>query len=214
MTFGEVSRLSRLLARKIKASGYKPDLIIAIGRGGFVPGRLISDFLLFNELTTMKVEHYMRGAEMQAEARIKYPIPVDISGKKVLIVDDITDTGDTLSISVAYAQSLSPAEIKTAVLQHKTCSSFTPDFYAQKIIRWRWIIYPWARYEDLGGFAEKILGDRTLDAARIITEFKARYEIGVGEKELLEILQDLAERNEIERVETEKLVGWRVKGSE
>lgn len=160
----------------------------------------------------MKVEHYTRGAEMGAEARIKYPIPVDISGKKVLIVDDITDTGDTLSISVAYAQSLNPAEIKTAVLQHKTCSSFTPDFYAQKIIMWRWIIYPWARYEDLAGFAEKILGDRTLDIARIITEFKTRYEIGVREKELLEILQDLAERNEIERVETEKLVGWRVKG--
>ncbi|AAM05094.1 xanthine-guanine phosphoribosyltransferase [Methanosarcina acetivorans C2A] len=212
ISFGEVSRLSRLLARKIKATGYKPDLIIAIGRGGFVPGRLISDFLLFNELTTMKVEHYTRGAEMGAEARIKYPIPVDISGKKVLIVDDITDTGDTLSISVAYAQSLNPAEIKTAVLQHKTCSSFTPDFYAQKIIMWRWIIYPWARYEDLAGFAEKILGDRTLDIARIITEFKTRYEIGVREKELLEILQDLAERNEIERVETEKLVGWRVKG--
>lgn len=111
---------------------------------------------------------------MGAEARIKYPIPVDISGKKVLIVDDITDTGDTLSISVAYAQSLNPAEIKTAVLQHKTCSSFTPDFYAQKIIMWRWIIYPWARYEDLAGFAEKILGDRTLDIARIITEFKTR----------------------------------------
>jgi len=160
----------------------------------------------------MKVEHYMRGAEMKAEARIKYPIPVDISGKKVLIVDDITDTGDTLSLSVAYAKSLNPAEVKTAVLQHKTCSSFTPDFYAQKIIRWRWIIYPWARYEDLGGFAEKILGDRTLYIARIITEFKDRYEIEVGEKELLEILQDLAERNEIERVETEKRIGWRVKG--
>ncbi|AKB12522.1 Xanthine-guanine phosphoribosyltransferase [Methanosarcina thermophila CHTI-55] len=43
----------------------------------------------------------------------------------------------------------------TAVLQHKTCSAFTPDFYAQKIIKWRWIIYPWARYEDLAGFAEK-----------------------------------------------------------
>lgn len=161
----------------------------------------------------MKVEHYMRGAEMKTEARIKYPIPVDISGKKVLIVDDITDTGDTLSLSVAYAQSLNPTELRTAVLQHKTCSSFTPDFYAQKIIRWRWIIYPWARYEDLSGFAEKILGDRTLEISRIITEFKDQYEIEVGEKELLEILQDLAERNEIEKIETEKLVVWRVKRS-
>ena len=176
-----------------------------------MPGRLVCDFLLFNDLTSMKVEHYMRGADMQAEARIKFPIPVDISGKKVLIVDDVTDTGETLNLSVDYVQSLSPAEIRTAVLQHKTCSSFTPDFYGQKVIRWRWIIYPWARYEDLAGFAEKILGDRTLDLSRITAEFKERYDIAIEEKEILEILYDLAERKELERVETDNLVGWRVR---
>ncbi|KKG16737.1 xanthine-guanine phosphoribosyltransferase [Methanosarcina sp. 2.H.T.1A.6] len=148
---------------------------------------------------------------MQAEARIKFPISVDISGKKVLIIDDVTDTGETLDLSVDYVQSLRPAEIKTAVLQHKTCSSFTPDFYGQKVIRWRWIIYPWARYEDLAGFAEKILGDRTLDISRLTAEFKDRYEIEIEEKELLEILDDLAERKEVERVETDNLVGWRIR---
>ncbi|WP_332881699.1 phosphoribosyltransferase [Methanosarcina horonobensis] len=209
VSFGEVSRLSKLLARKIKASGYQPDLIIAIGRGGYVPGRLVSDFLLFNELTSMKVEHYGWGAGMKAEAGIKFPISTDISGKKVLIVDDITDTGETLRLSVDYVQSLKPAEIRTAVLQHKTCSSFVPDFYGQKIIRWRWIIYPWARYEDLAGFTEKILGNETFDVSRIRSEFKDRYSLEVGEKELLEILQDLAERKEIERVEIDKLVEWR-----
>ncbi|WP_440948730.1 phosphoribosyltransferase [Methanosarcina sp. T3] len=211
ISFGEVARLSRLLAWKIKASGYHPDLIIAIGRGGYVPGRLVSDFLLFNDLTSIKIEHYMRGAEMKAEARIRFPLSVDISGKKVLIVDDITDTGETLQLSVEYMQSLGPVEVRTAVLQHKTSSSFVPNFYGQKVVKWRWIIYPWARYEDLAGFAEKTLGDRTLDISRIIAEFKDRYELEVGEKELLEILYDLAERNEIERVETDNVVGWRVK---
>lgn len=80
----------------------------------------------------MKVEHYGWGAGMKAEAGIKFPISTDISGKKVLIVDDITDTGETLRLSVDYVQSLKPAEIRTAVLQHKTCSSFVPDFYGQK----------------------------------------------------------------------------------
>jgi uncharacterized protein len=211
ISFGEVSRLSRLLARKIKASGYQPDLIVAIGRGGYVPGRLVSDFLLFNELTSMKIEHYAWGADMQAEARIKFPIPVDISGKKILIADDITDTGDTLQLAVDYVWSLKPAEVRTAVLQHKTCSSFTPDFYGQKIIKWRWIIYPWARYEDLAGFIEKILGDRTLDISQIISEFRDRYDLEVEEKEVLEILQDLAERNEVEKVKTDKLIEWRVR---
>ncbi len=176
-----------------------------------MPGRLVCDFLLFNDLTSMKIEHYMRGADMQAETRIRFPLSMDISGKKVLIVDDVTDTGETLHLAVDYVQSLNPSEIRTAVLQHKTCSAFIPDFYGQKVVRWRWIIYPWARYEDLAGFAEKILGDRTLGLSRITAEFKDRYEIEVGEKEILEILYDLAERKEVERIETNNLVGWRVR---
>lgn len=155
----------------------------------------------------------MRGAEMKTEARIRFPLPVDISGKKVLIVDDITDTGDTLQLSVDYVKSLRPAEIRTAVLQHKTCSSFVPDFYGQKIIKWRWIIYPWARYEDLAGFSEKILENGALDISRIISEFKNRYNLEVEEKEILEILQDLTERQEVESIEKNKLVKWRVRKS-
>ncbi|WP_316242974.1 MULTISPECIES: phosphoribosyltransferase [Methanosarcina] len=211
ISFEDVYRISRLLARKIKASGYKPDLIIAIGRGGYVPGRLVSDFLLFSDLTSIKVEHYLRGAEMKAEARIRFPLSVDISGKKVLIVDDVTDTGDTLKLSIGYVQSLNASEIRTAVLQHKTCSSFVPDFYGQKIIRWRWIIYPWARYEDLAGFTKRILEDGAIDVSRIIYELKDRHGLEVGEKEILEILHDLAERKEIEKTEVDNLVKWQVR---
>ncbi len=211
ISFREAFRLSRLLTRKIKDSGFQPDLIVAIGRGGYVPARMVADFLLFNDLTSMKIEHYTRAADMQEEARIKFPISVNISGKKVLIVDDVTDTGETLCLAVDYVQSLNPSEVRTAVLQHKICSNFNPDFYAQKIVKWRWIIYPWARYEDLAGFAEKVIGDRSLDLAGIIAGFKERYEIKIGEKELLDILTDLTERGELERVGGEK-TGWRVLG--
>jgi len=211
ISFNEVLRLSKLLARKIKASGYRPDLIVAIGRGGYVPGRLVSDFLLFNDLTSMKIEHYTRAADMLEEARIKFPIPVDITGEKVLIVDDITDTGETLNLAVDYALSLKSADVRTAVLQHKTCSAFTPDFYAQKLIKWRWVIYPWARYEDFAGFAEKILLDRALDLSQIITEFKHRYGLDLRETELLEILDDLTEREELESTEQDKKKLWSIK---
>lgn len=208
ISFNEVLRLARILSRKIKDS-YMPDLIIAIGRGGYVPGRLISDFLLFSDLTSIKIEHYRRAADMRAEARIRFPLSVDIKGKKVLIVDDVTDTGDTLTLAVDYIWSLKPADVKTAILQHKTCSTFVPDFYAQKVIKWRWIIYPWARYEDLAGFTEKILGDELLDVLQIILQFKDRYDIEVGENEVLEILDDLTKRREIERIEG-KTPAWRV----
>lgn len=211
ISFNEVLQLSKVLARKIKASGYMPDLIVAIGRGGYVPGRLVSDFLLFSGLTSMKIEHYTRAADMREEARIKFPIPENITGKKILIIDDVTDTGETLKLAVDYVLSLNTTDVRTAVLQHKTCSAFTPDFYAQKILKWRWIIYPWARYEDLAGFAEKILQNMPLDLPQIIAEFKHRYELDLKESELLEILDDLTERGELESIEQNQRKLWSIK---
>lgn len=211
LSFNEVLQLSKVLARKIKASGYIPDLIVAVGRGGYVPGRLVSDFLLFSDLTSMKIEHYTRAADMLEETRIKFPIPENISGKKILIIDDVTDTGETLKLAVDYVLSLNTTDVRTAVLQHKTCSAFTPDFYAQKILKWRWIIYPWARYEDLAGFAEKILKNMLLDLPQIIAEFKHRYELDLKESELLEILDDLTERGELESIEQNQRKLWSIK---
>ena len=46
--------LARDLAKIVKASGYRPDLVIAVGRGGFVPSRIVCDFLLLNELNQHK----------------------------------------------------------------------------------------------------------------------------------------------------------------
>ena len=200
INFNYVLKLSKILSRKIKVSGYIPDIIVAIGRGGFVPGRLVCDYLLLNDLTSMKIEHYKRAADMQTETKIKYPIPIDISGKKILIVDDITDTGDTLNLAVNYVKSLKSSEVRTAVLQHKTCSPFVPDYYARKIIKWRWIIYPWARYEDLAGFAEVIIRNKNPDISQIKSQLKSIYELDIKEKELQEILDDLSERGEIKRI--------------
>lgn len=126
-----------------------------------------------------------------------------------MIVDDVTDTGETLNLAVSYALSLKPTNVMTAVLQHKTCSAFTPDFYAQKIIKWRWIIYPWARYEDFAGFAEKIIQDRALDLSQIINEFRRRYSLEIKKTELIEILDDLTERREIKKIRGEP-PAWRV----
>ncbi|MDD3041543.1 MAG: phosphoribosyltransferase [Methanosarcinaceae archaeon] len=207
LSFGEVYRLSKLLADKIKVSGYKPDLLIAIGRGGYVPARLVSDFLIFKDLTSMKIEHYGMGADIEEKAIIRFPLPVDIRGKKVLIVDDVTDTGQTLELAVGYIRSLGPSEIRTAVMQHKRGSAFVPDYHAQKIIKWRWIVYPWAVYEDLMGFTLRVLEagaagkGKGLDLSGILAGFRDRHGVEVKEKQILEILEELSERGKIERLE-------------
>jgi len=193
VTWNEFYDLAKALSRQIKSSGWRPDLVVAIGRGGYVPARVVCDFLVFDLLTSMKVEHWGIAAKKRDQAMVRFPLAVDVSGKKVLIVDDVTDTGDTLSTAVGYVESLGPAEMRTAVLQHKTSSAFLPDYYAEKIVSWRWIIYPWAVHEDLVGFCERVLSgiDRPMSADEIIADLKRRFEIEVDLEEMAGVLEDL-----------------------
>ena len=96
ISWHEVYRLCRKLSERIITSGYRPDLIVAVARGGYVPARLLCDFIGINELTSIRVEHYYPGAKKQTEARIRDPLSADIAGRRVLLVDDVNDSGDTL----------------------------------------------------------------------------------------------------------------------
>lgn len=148
--------LSRNLSHKIHDSGFKPDIIIAIGRGGYMPARIISDFLHIMNLTSFKIEHY-RGTQKKPLAMIRYPLGQGITGKKVLLVDDVCDTGDTFGVAGEHlAERMQPEEIRTAAMHYKKTSSFRPDYYASRMIKWRWIIYPWAAAEDISEFIKKM----------------------------------------------------------
>jgi hypoxanthine phosphoribosyltransferase len=156
ISWARFQKLSQLLVDKITASGFDPDLIIAIGRGGYIPARLLSDYLDIMDITTFKIEHY-RGSYKHSSAVVKYPLTdnVVIDGRRILVVDDVSDSGDTFTIANKHiAKRGSPKQIKTAVLHHKTTSIYTPDYYAQRVIKWRWIIYPWAVTEDVASFIE------------------------------------------------------------
>ncbi|HKJ08093.1 MAG TPA: phosphoribosyltransferase [Gammaproteobacteria bacterium] len=148
--------LARRLALAVRAAGPFPDLIVAVARGGYVPARILADFLDVMDLTDLKVEHY-RGAHRMGAARVRYPLRAGVDGRRVLVVDDVTDTGDTFDVALSHIRSLgTPAALHTAVLHHKTVARLEPDFHAAVVNRWRWIIYPWAAMEDLTGFAREM----------------------------------------------------------
>ena len=201
ITWDEAYQLSRRLARQIKSSGFRPDLVVAIGRGGYVPARIVCDFLLHSLLTSIKVEHWDIAACKRPEAAVRFPLAVDIRGQSILIIDDITDTGDTLRATLDYLKELGGKEMKTGVLQHKVTSTVEPDFYADLIKEWRWIIYPWAAHEDLVGFAEKVLSESEEPASgeEIGARLKERYELAVDDSILREVLDDLVERDKSEK---------------
>lgn len=158
--------LARKLARAVHTSGYRPDILVAIGRGGYLPARILSDFLGLMDLTSFKIEHY-HATRKGRQARVRYPLNTDLTGRRVLLVDDVSDSGDTFRVALDHLAGCgSPAEVRTAVLHHKLVSPYVPDYYAQKVRIWRWIIYPWAVAEDVGSFI-RAMSPRPADIAEV-----------------------------------------------
>lgn len=140
------------LARTILASGFQPDIVVAIARGGFVPARFLCDFLRIGKLSSIRVQHYRAGAQREAQARVTIPLAIAIAGAKVLLVDDVNDSGKTLAAATAHLAGFSPAAVRTAVLHEKADTAQAADFRATAVKEWRWILYPWAVVEDVGQF--------------------------------------------------------------
>jgi uncharacterized protein len=201
ISWDEAYQLSRKLAKEIKSSRFRPDLVIAIGRGGFVPARIVCDFLLHSLLTSIMIEHWDIAACKRPEAAVRFPLAVEVRDQSILIIDDVTDTGDTLRAALNYAKSLGAGETKTGVMQHKTTSYVVPDFYADVIKDWRWIIYPWAAHEDLVGFTEKVLSVELETGEQIRGRLKEQYTLVLDENCLTEVMDDLIEMKKAEKIQ-------------
>ncbi len=182
--------LARRLARRIRESGYRPEAIVAIGRGGYVPGRVLSDFLGQPRFAGFGIEHY-RDIRREPQARVGYPLAMDVRGQRVLLVDDVTDSGDTFAVALEHLrQRGAPAQVRTAVLYHKRSCPYVPDYCAGVLGAWRWITYPWAVAEDVGSLVRAMRIDpRDVDgvAARLSSDYGMRLRREV----LLDVLATL-----------------------
>lgn len=182
--------LARRLAHRVRTSGYRVDTLVAIGRGGYMPARILSDFLNVLDLTSFKIEHY-HATRKERRAVVRYPLNADLSGRRVLLVDDVTDSGDTFAVALDHLAACGPpAEVRTAVLHHKVVSPHLPDYYAQKVVKWRWIIYPWAIAEDVGSFIGA-MSPRPADATEIGHRLAAEHGIYLAPRLLQDILETL-----------------------
>lgn len=184
LKLNQVYKYCRNLAIKIQDSGFKPDIIVAIARGGYVPSRLLCDFLSIHKLTSIKVEHYV-GTERGESAILKYPLNADIKNKNVLLVDDVNDTGKSIRVAHEHLKVFGPAEVKTAVMHEKKGSLITTDYYVEYLESWRWLIYEWAIIEDVGGF---IVKSRCKSEAEALDMLKTEYGI-IWKKEDLDVIR-------------------------
>ena len=153
----DVQRLSENLAHQIAESGFRPDIIVAVSRGGFDPARILSDELNIRSLASLQIIYYAGVNERNDRPQVKYPLNADIAGLNVLVVDDVADSGNSLKLVKEYVMSLDPREVKIATLHYKPWSSFEPDYYAESAEKW--IIYPWEPRESIEDIRGKLLSE-------------------------------------------------------
>jgi hypoxanthine phosphoribosyltransferase len=189
VSWSQFDRLAHKLASAVRASGFEPDVVVAIARGGFVPARILCDYLGVMELASFRIEHY-RGQDRKAQARVRHPLSVEVAGRSVLIVDDLSDTGETFEVAVHYLQSLRAAHVRTAALHHKQQSRFEPDYCAQRIRAWRWLSYPWARIEDVTALARG-LEQPWGSPAEVAAKLRSRHGLRVSAQTVADVLARL-----------------------
>ena len=120
ITWNRFHSQARKLARMVRASGWRPDTLVAIGRGGYMPARVLSDFLDLADLTSFKVEHY-QSTHISKQAVVRYPLSGSLKGRKVLLVDDVSDSGDTFVAAIAHVKSRGqPADLHQ-FLERRAC---------------------------------------------------------------------------------------------
>jgi hypoxanthine phosphoribosyltransferase len=211
--------LTREVADDVRADGFDPEVVVALARGGWFAGRCLCDFLGLDDLTSLKIEHYVGTAAAGDEPEIRYPMPEgSVAGKDVLVVDDIADTGESIRHAEAYVRDRDPAAVRTATLQCLAGCAADPDFVGEHLDDWTWVVYPWNFVEDMCELLAGVM-DRA-DAARFdrddLRALLDRYH-GVGRMELEvaqpgrfgEILAEMERRGTVESVGSDPAT-WRL----
>jgi hypothetical protein len=195
--------LCKDVGEEIKAAGFKPEVIIGVARGGWFLARILCDLFLLKDLLSLKMEHWGLTATITGDAKLEYGLDErareKLRGKRVLIADDVTDTGDSLRLVLEHVKSLDAREVKTAAMHHKTSSSYVPDFYGELMSDWTWIVYPWSFHEDVMELSEKLLVKEGLSVRALRAALREEFGFYVPYYQLKDVLENMAYHGKLKR---------------
>jgi hypoxanthine phosphoribosyltransferase len=149
MSWDELGEGARALAESIHSDAWVPDLVLGISRGGLLIAGAIAYALGVKNTATMSVEFYTGIDERLELPMLLPPVPdlVDLDDARVLIADDVADTGATLALVHRFCAG-KVGEARVAVLYEKPRSEVTCDYVWRRTERW--ITFPWSAEPPVG----------------------------------------------------------------
>ena len=148
LSWEDIENMCFDLAKKIESQNIKIDKIIAVSRGGLIPGRILSSLLNNKNLSTIRVTFYIKPNQTKETPHLAEDLSTDVTGKTVLVVDDVLESGKTLKLTYNYLMERGAKKVYTAVLINKFVDGkekqIEPDFFSMKTYG-KWIVYPWEK---------------------------------------------------------------------
>jgi hypoxanthine phosphoribosyltransferase len=138
ISWAEYGNLAEALAEKVRAGGKSFDLVVGIARGGIPVAMVVSDRLGV-KVDFINVKSYSGIAE-RTSPKILSTLTEPVNGKRILLVDDLVDHGETMDMVESFLSGQQPQLLQTAVLFRKPWSRFEPDYHLEVVDKW--IVFP------------------------------------------------------------------------
>ncbi|MHA2243394.1 MAG: phosphoribosyltransferase [Candidatus Hodarchaeales archaeon] len=176
----EIDKLARRLFHLVKNDEFDPEIILGISRGGTIPARLLSDMFeavipfikrgSTSILASMQIKFYAGIAETHTRPVVAQDVTVEIQQKKILLVDDLVDSGESIQCALDYLNLKNPKEVRIAALLYKPWAKVTPHYYVEETTAW--VVFPHELYE--------FMTERTISEKYTKTEaWKTFIELGI-----------------------------------
>jgi len=143
----------------------------------------MSDLLQNPNLANMKVEFYRDIGVRHKKPRITQPVTIDVLAKRVLVVDDVSDTGYSLRVVANHLRRKPVKELRVCTIYMKPQSIFRPDYYAWTTRKW--IIFPWERLEAVHLISKRFKDGRT----RVSSTVRALRDSGMSARLITQLLK-------------------------
>jgi uncharacterized protein len=153
--WADADRWADAVADQVRSAGRLPETIVGLTRGGWVPARLICDRLGVKRLVSLRAQHWGITATRSGSAELTEGLSGPVADQSVLLVDDITDTGESLALAADHVREAKARRVETAAFLHIDHAKLVPTYFAEKIDRahWVWVVFPWNYWEDLAVLA-------------------------------------------------------------